>query len=116
PRRTVQRMLSLTKQVSKNQGKKITILVFLVLISNLLEGFGISLILPVFQKVLNQEASTSAISKYIDQAFAFLGVNPTLINILILLNLAFIGKTLIAVGAKLYSTQIASDYMYSIQV
>ena len=109
-------MLSLTKKVARGQEKKITILVLLILISNILEGFGIGLILPVFQKLLHQDASTGGIGKFIDLAVSAIGVPPTLLNILILLNVAFIAKTLIAVLAKYFSTEIASDYLHSIQV
>lgn len=109
-------MLSLIKKVSKGQGKKITALVFLILISNILEGFGIGLILPVFQKILNQAPDASGVGKYIDLAISQIGIVPNLLNTLILLNLAFVLKTLIAVAAKYFSTYIASDYMNNVQV
>ena len=108
-------MLLLTKKIAKNQERKIALLVVLILVSNILEGFGISLVLPVFQKIIHQDTTTSSIGQYVDQAVSWLGVEPNLMNILILLNVAFVGKTLIAMLAKYFSTQIASDYMNMVQ-
>jgi len=109
-------MLALSRKIAKNQGKKIFALVLLILLSNLLEGIGISLVIPVFQKLLNNGVSPSGISLFIDHAVRMVGIEPTLRNILILLNIAFVSKTLVAVAAKYFSTAIASDYLQEMQI
>jgi ABC-type multidrug transport system fused ATPase/permease subunit len=108
-------MLSLIQQVSHNQKRKIVFLSLLVLISNLLEGAGISLIIPVFQKLLGQSSLDNPFNASISLFLMKMGVTPSLVNILILLNVAFICKTLMSVLAKFYSTRIAAEYLKHIQ-
>jgi ABC-type multidrug transport system fused ATPase/permease subunit len=108
-------MLQLIRKISRNQEKHVALLALLILLSNILEGFGISLVLPVFQKLLHQNEADGALTRHIDALVQWLGLSPTLLNILLLLNAAFVIKTAIAVFAKYYSARIAAEYQYSIQ-
>jgi len=107
-------MFSLIKKISNNRTHKILVHAILILIANILEGFGATLIVPVIQKFLNQ-GPNSSLSSIIDSVYAYIGIEPTLYNTLLLFNLAFIGKTAISMIAKRFSAAISSDFLYEIQ-
>lgn len=81
---------------------------------NLVEGIGLSLVIPVLYKLLGQ-ADQSGIDEKFSKAFAFIGVEYSLLNVLIALVLAFVVKSIGMYVSRKIVSQTAAYFFTLIQ-
>ena len=84
-------------------GPKLLILLLVMQIAAIIEGFGISLILPIIQ---GDESSDSRLATMIDWGFRLINVSPTLSNILIVLVIFFLVRAILLIAQSWYQSRI----------
>ena len=84
-------------------GPKLLILLLAMQIAAIIEGFGISLILPIIQ---GDESSDSRLATMIDWGFGLINVSPTLSNTLIVLVIFFLARATLLIAQSWYQSRI----------
>ena len=84
-------------------GPKLLVLLLVMQIAAIIEGFGISLILPIIQ---GDESSDSRLATMIDWGFGLINVSPTLSNILIVLVIFFLARATLLIAQSWYQSRI----------
>lgn len=87
----------------------------LFLIENLMEGLGLSMVIPVFEKMFQGE-SPALVSKYLTLFFQYIGVNESLEATLFLVVLVFVLKSLMMLASKHLVSTFASQFLSSLQL
>jgi ABC-type bacteriocin/lantibiotic exporter with double-glycine peptidase domain len=87
-------------------GPRLLLLFGTMQIAAILEGFGISLMLPIIQR---ESDSNSQLEQLIDWAFNLVNVTPTLINSLIALIIFFLLRSAILIGQSWIAANILSQ-------
>ncbi len=94
-------------------GPKLLILLAVMQAAAILEGFGISLILPIIQ---GDQTSDSRLSSLIDWGFDLLSLDPTLTNTLVVLVVFFAIRGLLLIGQSWYQSRILSRNLTNMRV
>ena len=76
-----------------------TLIVVLVTLAALAEGFGIASLLPLIDLVIAPEGARSPLTTYIEQAFALVGLKPTIGTLLVLIVVMIAAKTVLVLLA-----------------
>lgn len=71
------------------------VLILSSLLASIVEMFGISLIIPIFDLINDPTSNNSKITQYFENFFIFFGVNLTLQNLLVFIILSFTLKSLL---------------------
>ena len=87
----------------------------LFLIENLMEGLGLSMVIPVFEKMFKGD-SPALVSKYLTQFFNFIGIQESLENTLFLVVLVFVFKSIMMLISKHLVSTFASEFLTSLQL
>ncbi|MGE0395431.1 MAG: ABC transporter ATP-binding protein [Kofleriaceae bacterium] len=96
-------------------GRRIYLLMTLILVASYLEGFGIALLLPVFASVSVGGAPSDPISRAIYQVFDVFSISPSLGAVLVFLVLVFVLKGLFMFWAGAYQYRLSSIVTRSIR-
>ena len=96
-------MIGYTRLFYALVGPKLLILLLVMQIAAIIEGFGISLILPIIQ---GDESSDSRLATMIDWGFGLINVSPTLSNILIVLVIFFLARATLLIAQSWYQSRI----------
>lgn len=89
---------------------------FLLLVENILEGLGLSLIIPVFYKILGAETGGSGNEfAFLDDAFRWLNLDSKLETYLIAMTLLFIVRSIIMYYTKKSTSNYSSEILYDYQ-
>jgi len=86
-------------------GPKLLVLLLVMQVAAVIEGFGISLILPIIQ---GDQGSESRLASMIDWGFDIVNVNPSLTNVLIALVLFFVIRAIILVAQTWYQSRVVA--------
>ena len=86
-----------------------------LLLVNIAEAVGITLVIPVFDKLLNQDQGGGRFGAWIDRIFASAGLQPTLVNVLIGLTTAFSIKALLTIWARHIVVGTSSRFQFQMQ-
>lgn len=82
---------------------------------NVLEGLGLSMVIPVFEKMFLKD-SQNITAKYLEKAFLFLGIQETLINIFIIVVSIFIFKSTLMFVARYLVAKFAADFLEDVKL
>jgi ABC-type bacteriocin/lantibiotic exporter with double-glycine peptidase domain len=96
-------VISYTKLFYKLVGPKLLVLLAVMQAAAILEGFGISLMLPIIQ---GDQSTESRLASIINWGFDLISVAPTLINILVALILFFTIRAVLLIGQSWYQSRI----------
>ncbi|MCH7971512.1 MAG: ABC transporter ATP-binding protein, partial [Chloroflexi bacterium] len=89
------------------------VLLLVMQVAAIIEGFGISLILPIIQ---GDEASESRLATIIDWWFDLINVSPTLTNILIVLVIFFVVRAGLLVAQTWYQSRILAKNLTDMRI
>lgn len=84
-------------------------------ITNILEAIGVSLVIPVFQQLLEEKSSSGKFNLYIDYLFNFVSVERSVQNIVIGLVFIFFIRAVVAIWAKNLTVTISADFLFDNQ-
>jgi ABC-type multidrug transport system fused ATPase/permease subunit len=87
-------------------GPRLLVLLLVMQIAAVLEGFGVSLILPIIQ---GDEVSDTRLAEAIEWSFALINVSQNLTNILIALVVFFTLRAALLIGQSWYQSKILSE-------
>ena len=93
-------------------GPRLLVLLGTMQIAAIIEGFGISLMLPVIQ---GGSESNSQLEKFIDWAFNLISVEPTLTNSLIALAIFFVIRSALLIGQSWIAANILSQSLMTMR-
>ena len=93
-------------------GNKIIILLIIMQTAALIEGFGISLILPIIQ---NEELENNRLLQFFDWMFNLINLDQSLINMLIVLIVFFIFRAIILVFQSWFQAEIISNNLINMR-
>ncbi|MFL2664818.1 MAG: ABC transporter ATP-binding protein [Dehalococcoidia bacterium] len=93
-------------------GRKIIFLLVIMQTAALIEGFGISLILPIIQ---NEELENNRLLQTINWMFDFINLDQSLINMLIILILFFILRAIILIFQSWFQAEIISSNLINMR-
>ena len=91
------------------------LLCFSLALVNLMEGLGLGLVVPVFQKLLQTSGAPSRLTVMLDRLFASLHLSATLENILLLLCTVFFLRAFATLWARHLSVKISSDFQLNLK-
>ncbi len=93
------------------QGDRLTSLLVLLslIVAGLVQGIGISALLPAAAALLGQGGKPSKISQAADQAFHWLGMTPDFTTLVLLIAAAIVLKAIITFAALSYSAVVSAD-------
>ena len=80
-----------------------------LLVAAAVEAIGIGALLPAAAAVLGQGGKSNQTSQMVDRIVGFLGVEPTLVNLIMLVAAAIVVKAVISFGALSYAAVAASE-------
>jgi len=107
-------IFTLPKVFNRAFGKykiQIAILSFLSFINSILEGIGISAVIPIFSFVSNEGTKGSdIISKTIERIFNFVHIGYSVRNLLIFIGVLFIFKVIIIFFTQYITVKVIADY------
>jgi len=106
-------MISYTKLFYNLVGPKLLILLTVMQASAIIEGFGISLILPIIQ---GDSQSDSRLGSIINSGFDLIQLEPHLTNTLIVLVMFFVIRGALLIGQSWYQSRILSLNLTSMRV
>jgi ABC-type multidrug transport system fused ATPase/permease subunit len=86
----------------------------LLLLVSLMEGIGLSMVIPVFEKMYLKE-SNKITSVYLDRLFNFIGVEDSLTNIFVLVISLFVFKSVFSLFVKYLVSKYAADFLEDYQ-
>lgn len=89
----------------KHIGNALYIAIILTILTGLLEGFGVLLIVPLLQDLL-QEDNTNKFTIYFRDAMQYFGINYSILNIGITLSVVFFAKSLVYFSALSYNAHL----------
>lgn len=98
-------MIGYAKLFYRLVGPKLLVLLLVMQVAAVIEGFGISLILPIIQ---GDQGSESRLASMIDWGFDIVNVNPSLTNVLIALVLFFVIRAIILVAQTWYQSRVVA--------
>ena len=87
-------------------GPKLLVLLLVMQVAAVLEGFGVSLMLPIIQ---GDEASDTRLAEAIEWSFALINVSQNLTNILIVLVIFFTTRAILLIGQSWYQSKILAE-------
>ncbi|MBA31805.1 MAG: hypothetical protein CL748_04690 [Chloroflexi bacterium] len=93
-------------------GRKIIFLLVIMQTAALIEGFGISLILPIIQ---NEELENNRLLQTINWMFDFINLDQSLINMLIVLILFFILRAVILIFQSWFQAEIIASNLINMR-
>ncbi|MBU1052662.1 MAG: ABC transporter ATP-binding protein/permease [Proteobacteria bacterium] len=82
---------------------------------NLIEGIGLGLLIPVFQKLIGASDASSRFIEWFDRMFFYIHLKPTFLNTLILLCVVFLIRCAVSLWGRHISTKISSDFQFEIK-
>ena len=106
-------MISYIKLFYDLVGPKLFVLLLVMQLAAVIEGFGISLILPIIQ---GDETSESRLATMIDWGFDLINVSPTLPNILIVLVIFFVIRAGLLVAQTWYQSRILARNLTGMRI
>ncbi|MDG0866463.1 ABC transporter ATP-binding protein [Candidatus Lucifugimonas marina] len=106
-------MIAYTKLFYNLVGPKLLILLVVMQAAAIVEGFGISLILPIIQ---GDSQSDSRLASVINWGFDLIKIDPNLTNTLIVLVIFFIVRGGLLIGQSWYQSQILSRNLTNMRV
>ncbi|MEC9292937.1 MAG: hypothetical protein VYC65_01485, partial [Chloroflexota bacterium] len=106
-------MISYTKLFYEMLGPKLLLLLGVMQIAAIIEGFGISLILPIIQ---GDHGSESRLATMIDKAFDLIAITPNLTNTLIALVIFFTIRGVLLLGQSWYQSTILASHLTGMRV
>ena len=99
-------MIKYIKKYYNFLGKKIIVLLIIMQTAALIEGFGISLILPIIQ---NEELEDNRLLQTINWLFDLINLDQSLLNLLIVLILFFVLRAIILIFQSWFQAAIISS-------
>ena len=105
-------MIRYIKKYYEVLGNKIIILLIIMQTAALIEGFGISLILPIIQ---NEELENNRLLQFFDWMFNLINLDQSLINMLIVLIIFFILRAIILVFQSWFQAEIISNNLINMR-
>jgi ABC-type multidrug transport system fused ATPase/permease subunit len=100
------------KIYQKYLGRRLYIVFFLSLLAALAESLGITLLLPLIEAADFSEAQyDSAITRWINNLLAFMGLDGSMGGVLALIALVFMGKGLLKFGEGGYKSRLEANLM-----
>ena len=105
-------MIRYIKKYYEVLGNKIIILLIIMQTAALIEGFGISLILPIIQ---NEELENNRLLQFFDWMFNLINLDQSLINMLIVLIVFFIFRAIILVFQSWFQAEIISNKLINMR-
>ncbi len=105
-------MIRYIKKYYEVLGNKIIILLIIMQTAALIEGFGISLILPIIQ---NEELENNRLLQFFDWMFNLINLDQSLINMLIVLIVFFILRAIILVFQSWFQAEIISNNLINMR-
>tara|TARA_B100000214_G_scaffold150823_1_gene107890 strand:- start:3176 stop:4909 length:1734 start_codon:yes stop_codon:yes gene_type:complete len=105
-------MIRYIKKYYEVLGNKIIILLIIMQTAALIEGFGISLILPIIQ---NEELENNRLLQFFDWMFNLINLDQSLINMLIVLIVFFIFRAIILVFQSWFQAEIISNNLINMR-
>jgi len=108
-------MFSTFKSFFSLYPRQVTILCFSLLLVNIIEGIGLGLLIPVFQKFLGESDTPSRFTDWFDEVIRSLNLEPNLLNTLILLCIVFIIRGAATLWGRHLSTKTSCDFQFQIK-
>ncbi|MBR91358.1 MAG: hypothetical protein CL903_00940 [Dehalococcoidia bacterium] len=105
-------MIRYIKKYYEVLGNKIIILLIIMQTAALIEGFGISLILPIIQ---NEELENNRLLQFFNWMFNLINLDQSLINMLIVLIVFFIFRAIILVFQSWFQAEIISNNLINMR-
>ena len=106
-------MITYLKLFYELVGPKLLLLLAVMQAAAIIEGFGISLILPIIQ---GDDQTESRLASVIDRGFDLIGVDPNLTNVLIVLVIFFAIRGLLLVGQSWYQSRVLARNLTNMRV
>ncbi len=106
-------MITYLKLFYELVGPKLFLLLAVMQAAAIIEGFGISLILPIIQ---GDDQTESRLASVIDRGFDLIGVDPNLTNVLIVLVIFFAIRGLLLVGQSWYQSRVLARNLTNMRV
>ena len=106
-------MIAYTKLFYEMLGPKLLVLLGVMQIAAIIEGFGISLILPIIQ---GDQGSESRLAIMIDKGFDLISVSPNLTNTLIALVIFFTIRAALLIGQSRYQSIVLARHLTGMRV
>lgn len=86
-------------------------LIVLGFVSGILEGIGVNALIPLFSFVIKgSNPATDKISQAIENVFGFFHISFSLVYLVVLIAILFVGKALVSLYLNYIKIQITSDY------
>ncbi len=105
-------MIKYIKKYYNFLGKKIIVLLIIMQTGALIEGFGISLILPIIQ---NEDLEDNRLLKTINWLFDLINLDQSLLNLLIVLILFFVLRAIILIFQSWFQAEIISSNLINMR-
>lgn len=93
-------------------GPKLLLLVILMQIAAILEGFGVSLMLPIIQ---GGGEAKSQLERFIDWTFNLVSLSPSLKNVLVVLVGFFLARAVLLVGQSWFAARVLSENLIAMR-
>ena len=106
-------MISYTKLFYKMLGPKLLLLLGVMQIAAIIEGFGISLILPIIQ---GDQGSESRLATMIDKGFDLIAITPNMTNTLVALVIFFTIRGVLLIGQSWYQSTVLARHLTGMRV
>lgn len=100
---------SIVKSFLRERPRQFVTLTLLFVLENVLEVFGVSLVIPVFLRFLGQPA-VDKFSLKLDELFRTMGLEPSLTVVVSALVLAFVFKSLIMWVSRSYTATVCAGF------
>lgn len=108
-------MILVLKRFFNFYPKKTLLLTFLLFLENVLEGLGISLVIPIFYKLLNQNDTSNSMVNWIDSLYLSFNIKPTISDILLGLIMAFAFKGGIMYASRIMVAKTSGHFLIDMQ-
>ena len=90
-------------------------LILIFLFENIIEGLGITLIIPVFEKLFSEGTKTNILTKFIDSFFLTIGFESSTFNILFLIVCLFSIKAFLMLWGRRIIARTSSRFLQDFQ-
>ncbi|MDC1174969.1 ABC transporter ATP-binding protein [Bacteriovoracaceae bacterium] len=108
-------MIKVITEFFKLYPKNTILVCILFFLQSLLESVGISLVIPVFQKMLG-DGTENTLAKYIDQVYYAIGLNPSIENIFLGLIFVYFCKSVIMMFSRHVVSISSAGFLYGTRV
>jgi subfamily B ATP-binding cassette protein MsbA len=98
----------------KHIGNTLYVAIILTIITGLLEGFGVLLVVPLLQDLL-QEDNTNKFTIYFREAMQYFGINYSILNIGVILSIVFLIKSLVYFSALSYNAHLRMELLRNLK-